>query len=176
MHDEAMQWVAATTAGRRFNSIVELGARDVNGSVKGLFSSDVYIAVDIGDGPGVDVVCDAADYRPDTPVELVVTTEMMEHAPRAPEIPAAVFAMLQPDGLFIGTAAGPGRAPHSAIDGKGLQAGEHYANIHPTDLTEWLMTAGFVDIEIDVQRRPADIRWIARRPSAIDRLSSHVGE
>jgi len=41
------------------------------------------------------------------------------------------FRMLEPGGMFVMTAAGPGRAPHSAVDGKGLQPGEHYANIDP---------------------------------------------
>lgn len=164
MHPEAMGWASAAVAGRSFRTVVELGARDVNGSVRDLFAADLYIGVDIADGPGVDVVCDAADYLPDEPVDLVITTEMLEHAPRAPEIPAAVFAMLRPGWLFVGTAAGPGRPAHSGVDGKELQPGEHYANIHPTDLSGWLVAAGFVDVEVDQQRRPADVRWIACRP------------
>ena len=165
MHDEAMQWIADGVAGRHFRSVVELGSRDVNGSVRGLFDCDLYIGVDVADGPAVDVVCDATLYRPEEPVECVVTTKMLEHAPTASEIPAAVMEMLQPGGLFIGTAAGPGRPPHSAVDGRGLQKGEHYANIGPVELTGWLVAAGFEQIEVETKRRPADIHWRAVRPA-----------
>jgi len=164
MHEQALRWVSDAIDGMEFGSVVELGARDVNGSVRWLFDCDRYIGVDVGDGPGVDVVCDAADYLPEEQVDCVVSTEMLEHAPRARDIVFQVFHMLKPGGVFVMTAAGPGRASHSAIDGKGLQPGEHYANIHPDDLTDWLSGAGFVRYRVDVQRRPADIRCVAYKP------------
>ena len=164
MHEQALRWVADNIDGMTFGSVVELGARDVNGSVQWLFDCDTYIGVDIGAGEGVDVVCDAADYLPDEPVDCVVSTEMLEHTPRARDVVFQVFDMLKPGGMFVMTAAGPGRPTHSAIDGKGLQPGEHYANIHPNDLTDWLSGAGFVRYRVDVQRRPADIRCVAYKP------------
>ena len=167
MHPEAMDWVHQHVCGRRFGSVVELGARDVNGTVRGLFDCDLYISVDIAPGAGVDVVCDAADFVPDMPAGCVVSTEMLEHAPRAREIVLQAFRMLEPGGMFVMTAAGPGRAPHSAVDGKGLAAGEHYANIDPVELSMWLAEAGFVDCVVDTQKRPADVRCVAFRPGSM---------
>ena len=167
MHDEAMRWVAEHVAGRQFGTVAELGSRDVNGNPRHLFGDATYIGVDIAPGDGADVVCDAADYLPDAPVDCVVSTEMLEHSPRARDTVLQVFKMLQPGGMFVMTAAGPGRAPHSAIDGKGLHDGEHYANIDPAELAAWLEEAGLVDCVIDVQSRPADIRCVAFRPGAM---------
>ena len=164
MHPEAMQWVAYQTRNKTYGTVIDLGGRNVNGTTRDTIGCDLYIAVDIAPGDGVDVVCDAAEYRPEEPVECVVTTEMLEHTPRAADIVAAAFEMLIPGGEFIGTAAGVGRPPHSAVDGNRLREGEHYANIDKSDLFDWLHDTGFVDIQIDVQRRPADIRWTARRP------------
>lgn len=164
MHNEAMHWVITQTRGKIYGTVVDLGGRNVNGTTRDVIDCDRYIAVDIAPGDGVDVICDAAEYRPDEPVECVVTTEMLEHTPRAADIVAATFEMLLPGGEFIGTAAGVGRHPHSAVDGNRLREGEHYANIDQSDLFDWLHDAGFVDVAIDVQRRPADIRWTARRP------------
>lgn len=164
MHPEAMSWVARHAGGSTYRSVVDLGGRNVNGTTRDLFPLADYVAVDIAPGDGVDFVCDAADFVPAEPVECVVTTEMLEHAPNGREIVAAAFEMLQPGGVFIGTAAGPGRGAHSAVDGRGLREGEHYANIEPGSLATWLMDAGFVDVVIDTQPRPADIRWVAYRP------------
>jgi len=164
MHPQAMQWVKDATADHTYDTVVELGARDVNGSVRSLFPNSEYSGVDTGEGPGVTVVCDAADYLPDEPVDCVVSTEMLEHTPRAEEIIHQTYRMLKPGGAFIMTAAGPGRPQHSAIDGMQLRPQEHYANIHPDDLTRWLSDAGFVRYRVDVQRRPADIRCVAYRP------------
>lgn len=164
MHEQAERWVKDHVAGKQFDLVVELGACDVNGSIRHLFDCREYVGVDIVEGPNVDVVSDAATFRPDRPASCVVTTEMLEHAPNAREICLASWWMLEPGGVFIATAAGPGRAPHSAIDGRAVRAGEYYGNIDPNQLTSWLVEAGFVEYIVDRQRRPADVRCIAYKP------------
>ena len=83
MHPEARAFVAgvARRAGARW--VVELGARDLNGTVRDLFpSARGYTGVDLVAGPGVDVVADAADWRPREPApDLVVCCEVLEHTP-----------------------------------------------------------------------------------------------
>ncbi|HEY5907931.1 MAG TPA: methyltransferase domain-containing protein, partial [Vicinamibacteria bacterium] len=69
-------------AGRR---ILEVGSRDVNGTVRPFLVSlgaRDYVGVDMVQGPGVDRVCDVADLAREfagEPFEVVVTTEMLEH-------------------------------------------------------------------------------------------------
>jgi SAM-dependent methyltransferase len=136
MHDAARQFVrlhASTDA----LAALECGARDVNGTVRDLFPNTVWTGVDIGPGPGVDVVADFADYRHPEPVGLVLSTEVLEHTPRWRDIVAAAAHNLAPGGRFIVTAAGPGRAPHSAVDG-GPVGDEHYENIDPDELSREL--------------------------------------
>ena len=65
MHPEAMQWVAYQTRNKIYGTVVDLGGRNVNGTTRDTIGCDLYIAVDIAPGDGVDVVCDAAEYRPD---------------------------------------------------------------------------------------------------------------
>jgi len=164
MHPEAMKWVEDAVVGHTFSRVIELGSRDVNGGVRHLFGDATFIGVDIGEGPGVDVVCDAADYLPDEPADCVVSTEMLEHTPRARETVLAAFEMLVPGGMLVMTAAGPGRQPHSAIDGLTVRSGEFYENVHPNALTGWLVEAGFERCVVDQRRSPADVRCIAYRP------------
>ena len=164
MHEQAERWVRDHVTGKQFDLVIELGSCDVNGGIKHLFDCEEYVGVDVVPGPNVDIVSDAALFRPQRLAACVVTTEMLEHAENAREICIAAIDMLEPGGMFIATAAGPGRAPHSAIDGRAVRAGEYYGNIDPNELTSWLVEAGFVEYIVDRQRRPADVRCVAYKP------------
>lgn len=69
-------------SGRR---VLEIGSTDVNGtprtSVCALDPAE-YVGIDIGHGPGVDIVCsveDALDRFGPASFDLVISTEMLEH-------------------------------------------------------------------------------------------------
>ncbi len=130
MHDAARSFIESHTRGRRFDSVLEVGSRDVNGAIRDLFDTGVYVGCDIAPGPGVDVVLNAE--LPDTlgrQFEVVVCCEVFEHTAGWPLIVENIAGWLQPGGLALLTMAAPGRLPHSAIDGEHLRAGEYYSNI-----------------------------------------------
>jgi hypothetical protein len=163
VHDQAHQWVADHAVAAR--TVLDLGGRDINGSVKSLFPmADVYTTLDILPGDGVDVVADAASWTPDRGYDVVVCCETFEHTKSWPDIVATAFEALLPAGRFIATMAGPGRGAHSALDEAPIRDWEHYENVNPDDLLAVLEAVGFVDIEVDYQPSPADTRCIARRP------------
>lgn len=122
------------------HSIVELGGRDVNGSVRPLFRDCEYVSVDSSPGPGVDFVGDAATWKPEPPrtFDTVICTETLEHTSVAERICMNAYELLQRGGVFIVTAASIGRAPHSAIDGGTLRQGEFYRNVSPFLLRKWM--------------------------------------
>ncbi len=66
-------------------SILEVGSRDVNGTMRPFLVSlgaRHYLGVDIEPGPGVDRVCDVASLPSELAgqcFDVVVTTEMLEH-------------------------------------------------------------------------------------------------
>lgn len=167
MHDAAYAFVARTVAALELNraehAVVELGAFNVNGSVRLLFDCcGDYVGVDRRDGPGVDVVCDAAAYLCPDAVDVVVTTEMLEHAPNAEVVLANAYTLLAPGGWLVLTAAGAGRGAHGN-DGGALGDGEFYRNVGASELEAWLTAAGFGEIEITVNERDGDIYATARR-------------
>lgn len=142
-----------------FASVVDLGGRNVNGSVRPFFNAAQYTAIDLEDGPGVTVVGDARTWRPETPVECVVCCEVLEHAERPEEIIAAAWEYLEEGGRFIFTAACPPRAPHSGHDGGPLHPGEHYANVDPSMLERWLKL--FSEAEVEVHHSRGDVYAVA---------------
>lgn len=140
MHPQAREYVAAALlahADPRPKQVVEFGSYDVNGTVRDLLTDATYLGIDTRPGKGVDQVIDAADFDGKGGYDLVVSTETLEHAPKPKAVIDSAHTALAPGGLFIATMAGPHRAPHG-VDGREVGSGEHYANIAPDDLREWL--------------------------------------
>lgn len=166
MHAEAREWVARFATAAPLD-ILDLGGRDVNGTVRDLFpGAATYTVLDIQPGPNVDIVADAADWDQDgCRWDLALLLETCEHTPSWPEILRTAYRALAPGGRLVVTTAAPGRPVHSGVDGGStLHPGEHYANVEPADLERELKAAGFADIVIDVQPSPSDVRAVAAKP------------
>jgi hypothetical protein len=134
MHPHALRWVTRYAHLGRNAHVIDVGGRNINGTVRDLFPSALtYTAVDLVDGPGVDVVSDFLFHQPPETPGLILHLETAEHTPdwREHLAYAAYLLGAGSDGRLIFTAASTGRAPHSAVDGGPLRAGEHYENIDP---------------------------------------------
>jgi len=161
MHPGAFEFVRQFATNEAIE-IIEIGARNINGTVRPLFPSAKYIGLDLNPGPCVDVVCDALEYVPDKLVDLVIAAEVFEHAPNWGAIIAHAATWIVPGGRILVTAAGPGREPHSAADGGALRPGEHYENLTEDRLAEELHFAGFEEIEVSGNDHWHDVYAIAR--------------
>ncbi len=159
MHHEAHEYVKRVVSSiRPRRRVVEIGSRNVNGSVRDLFLHvDRYIGIDRMPGPGVDMVADGSLWQPDLPVDCVVTTEALEHCEMAEAIVVNAWSMLEPRGVLIVTAATDPRPPHSAYDGGPLRQGEFYRNVARSELLGWLVDFYFASVEIE----GGDIRALA---------------
>lgn len=97
-------------------TVLEVGSRNVNGSYRGLIEPCAeYLGVDMIGGNGVDVVCDAADLDQATggrQFDLVVCTEMLEHAERWADVIHNLKAAVKPGGLLVITTRSPGFPKH----------------------------------------------------------------
>ncbi len=141
--------------------VIEIGSRDVNGTIRGLFPSARWIGLDMIDGPCVDVVCDAATYTAKKPVDLVICCEVFEHAANWPQIIDRSFYWLKRGGKLIVTCAAPGRNAHSAIDGGDLRPGEHYANVPICELVRVAVQSDFA-VQL-AEQKDNDSRMMATR-------------
>lgn len=162
MHSAAFDFVrAVATAETPRGPVLEIGARNINGTIRDLFPADNYVGLDVEGGPGVDVVADGATYQPAAAPACVVCCEVLEHAPNAEAICRHAHAILQPGGMFIVTAAGEGRAPHSAVDGGPVRQGEFYRNVWAHDLRRWL--SDFVTVTITENPHAGDVYAVATK-------------
>jgi hypothetical protein len=180
VHEGAYKFVEATVRGLPPRMVViELGSRTVagdwpySGPVRPLFTAaESYTGVDIAPGPNVDVVADAATFFheswPDGEplADTVVCCETLEHTEAAEAICLNAHRLLKVGGVFLLTAAGEGRAPHSAMDGGPLRAVdsdgmlEYYHNVGRDELFGWLSVFGFATVDTS---NPGDIYALAVR-------------
>jgi SAM-dependent methyltransferase len=162
MHAEAFRYVSQF-ATRDALSVIEIGSRDINGTPRPFFPAASWIGLDLHPGPCVDWVGDCLDYEPTSLVDLVVTTEVLEHAEQWRHIIHKAARWLKPGGRMIITAAGPGRAPHSHHDGGGLRDGEYYGNLSASQIAEELHFAGMIDITTEEHPSRGDTYAIAMK-------------
>lgn len=144
--------------------VLEIGSRDVNGSVRSLFQRrppTIYHGIDIVDGPGVDQVVHGAQFKADEPFDLVLCLEVFEHTHEWPLLIDAAWRALPSGGLFLFTCAGPARAPHGAAGGL-LTPGEWYRNLEIEQLHRALQ--GWRIAELAYARGELDLIGQAYRP------------
>lgn len=148
-------------------SVLEVGSLNINGSVRELFKDCNYIGIDVGHGPGVDIVCDgqrfnAADHSFDT----TISCECFEHNPFWLETFFNMWRMTKPGGLVIFTCATTDRPEHgtrtSSPDSSPLSInhgwGDYYRNLTEEDFTVPLnFNYFFEDFSFDVNNQSHDL-------------------
>lgn len=119
MHDTALAharlffetYLSANAAPR----ILEVGAADVNGSLRALAPADGdYVGVDFAAAPGVDVILEDPMALPfaDGSFDICVTSSCFEHAPFFWQTAVEIARVLRPGGLFYLNA--PSDGPYHA--------------------------------------------------------------
>jgi len=81
--------------------ILEIGSRDVNGSVRQFFDGQ-YIGIDAEAGPGVDMVSSAHELHIYAGTfDTVLCLEMLEHDPKPWLTRAEMYRVLKPGGTMV---------------------------------------------------------------------------
>lgn len=141
--------------------VLDVGALDVNGSLRPFVESlgpSRYVGVDIGAGPSVDVVLDAArlvEFFGADSFDVVISTEMVEHVRDWPTVFSNLKRVLRPGGLLLVTTRSIGFPYHGYP--------YDYWRYEPED-----MVAIFADHEIVALERDTDapgVFVLVRKPS-----------
>lgn len=125
---------------------LEVGSLDINGSLRDFFSNTDYCGIDVGEGKGVDIVCEGQNYdAPDNTYDVVCSAECFEHNPYWFETFMNMIRLGKNDGLLFFTCATEGRAEHgtsrttSQDSPLTIQKGwEYYKNLTEKDFTSRL--------------------------------------
>ena len=170
MHPAAFSFAAPRLVAAAPKRVLEIGSLDVNSSAQGLslralLPDASWLGIDSADGPGVDEVASAADFKTRRTFEVVISTEAMEHAERPEDIIECAARYLVPGGLLIVTAAAPERTPHGC-DGGAVQPGEHYRGITPGELRA--MLDGWDDVDVEHNAGAGDVYATARKTTAAE--------
>jgi SAM-dependent methyltransferase len=102
-----MKWFEGLALNFDGAHVLEVGSYDVNGSVRSIVERGepaLYVGIDQEDGPGVDRVLNITDMVAvfDTDAfDYVISTEVLEHAPRWADCIAAMIEVLKPGGTLI---------------------------------------------------------------------------
>ena len=139
------------------SKVLEIGSLDINGSVRDLFENCDYLGIDVGQGEGVDLVCEGQKYmidrKPDQlrKYDIVLSTECFEHNPFWLQTFLNMIRLTKSKGLTFFTCATDGRPEHgttrtSPADspltiGKGW---DYYMNLNPSHFNVIDLDAHFV--------------------------------
>lgn len=92
--------------------VLEIGSLNINGTVREFFNADEYVGVDVGEGPGVDVVISGHEYDNTEPFDCVISCECFEHNPFWKETFLNMVRLSKKGGLVVFTCATTGRPEH----------------------------------------------------------------
>lgn len=141
----------------RGRHVLEVGAYDVNGSLRAHVLSlgpASYLGVDVRSGPGVDLVLGAEDLAAlGRRFDLVIATEMLEHAPRWREALEGCKRAVAAGGLLLLTTRSLGFPRH--------EAPEDHWRFSP-DFLRAAMT-GFRIVELEPDPEAPGVFVLARR-------------
>ena len=164
MHPEARDGLARQLAACGLDldapwRVLDLGGRDINGSIRDLLPNGKWTGLDIEPGPGVDLVHDATTRWPDSfeRFDLVVSTEVLEHVELWGAILRTASEALEPGGpeaLFV-TCASTGRPEHGASGGPSPLPGEWYGNVAPGPLRD-VLAGLFRYSHVEYRANPGD--------------------
>lgn len=143
-HHEQMQFVRQVK--ERFpkmftgSKVIEIGSLDINGSVRTLFDDCHYLGLDLGPGPGVDMICGGQHATfVDGFFDVAISTECFEHNEAWVQTLSNMIRMSS--GLVVFTCASEGTPEHGTSGSSPTDSPfthEYYRNLSSSDFVQAL--------------------------------------
>lgn len=144
---------------------LEIGSLNINGTVRNAFTSSEYVGVDVGSGPGVDIVISGHEYDSEKPFDCCISCECFEHNPFWKETFLNMIRLCKSGGLVVFTCATTGRPEHgterSTPQDSPLTIAKgwsYYRNLTEEDFQEVFdFDALFTDWQFSVNKQACDL-------------------
>jgi len=121
--------------------VLEVGSLNINGSVRQFFEPDQYIGCDLGEGAGVDIVCQGHELPyPDGSFDVVISCECFEHDQHWEKTFQKMIDLVRKDGLIIFSCATIGRPEHGTTRTSPADApftNDYYRNLREEDFEQF---------------------------------------
>ena len=146
--------------------VLEIGSLDINGTIREFFNECSYLGLDVGPGPGVDIVCEGQNYNaPNESFDIVCSAECFEHNPYWLETFQNMIRLCKDGGLVLFTCATDGRPEHGTTrtspQDSPLTVGigwDYYRNLNEDDFTSNLdLNYYFSDYGFEVNTESHDL-------------------
>jgi|ERR1044072_2638470 SAM-dependent methyltransferase len=157
--------------------VVEMGSLDINGTVRDFFTDPIwYVGIDVGPGPGVDVVANGKDYDHDGDYfDVAISAECFEHNPDWRETFLNMKRLVKPGGLVIFTCAGKDRPEHgtsrSDVGSSPLTVEigwEYYRNLEASDFHEHDLVG--LDYQFYYEPYAKDLYFVGRKDAPLNEI------
>jgi len=156
MRPEVRAWVEGIVAEYRPQGpVLEVGAYNVNGTIRDLFPQEGYVGLDKSPGPDVDMVVDICNLKSAKKYATVICCETLEHVTEPWTAIERMYAALRAGGLFIAT---------WCFVFPIHEYPEDYWRATPAGFRYLLERVGFSDIRIDTEGEgPVGVFAVARK-------------
>lgn len=150
---------------------LDIGGRNVNGSIHSFLPESKITIVDIIDDIGVDYHADFSDKNIVSKLSfnkkfnLAISTEVFEHTPNWRDIIYNMFDSIISGGWILITCATDGRPRHSAIDGHQLSdtEDEYYSNVSKDDFVSYIEMFDMTIHLFEINNNPNDLYALLRK-------------
>lgn len=93
--------------------VLEIGSLDINGSIRQFFTDCDYLGIDVGEGKGVDLVCQGQDFQGKAnSFDIAISCECFEHNPYWVASFENMHRVVKKGGLVVMSCATTGRGEH----------------------------------------------------------------
>lgn len=144
--------------------VLEVGSLDINGSIRQFFTDCDYTGVDLGPGPGVDVISKGEELSyDDGAFDAVVSCECFEHNDHWRETFLNMYRMTKPNGLVFFSCATTGRKEHGTRrtnPESSPYAQDYYRNLTANDFSDLPLSTMFTVHEFSVDMRHRDLFFV----------------
>ena len=127
--------------------VLDIGAMDINGNNRYLFTNYTYTGIDLGEGPNVDVIAPGGAHtaKISKQYDVVISTECLEHDRHYLKTLNFMLDRCKSGGLMLFTCATTGRREHGTT--KTTPASSPFTNDYYKNLTEQDILIDFTNFE-----------------------------
>ena len=139
--------------------VLEIGSLNINGSVRQFFEPVQYIGCDLGEGAGVDIVCQGHELPyPNESFDVVISCECFEHDKHWEKTFQKMIDLVRKGGLVIFSCATIGRPEHGTTRTSPADApftNDYYRNLREEDFDQF--KSSFNSYRFSQCLRPRDL-------------------